>query len=214
VVVEEIVTPTILLIDDPAETDMNEDVIIDIYNNDIGIPLCATLIIVTQPEHGTLIIDDNDTPTNLFDDVITYVPNQDYYGTDTFEYQVEDCNGNLSNIATVTINVGTVGPACEIVVYNAVSPNNDGVNDIIIINGLECHPDNTVEIYNRWGVLVFETEKYGSNNNYFRGISEGRSTVSQGEELPDGTYFYILKYVDTQDGNSNKQKTGYLYLNR
>ena len=206
--------PAILLVDDPAETDMNEEVIIDIYNNDIGIPACATLVIITQPANGTLLFYDNGTPTNLLDDVVTYVPNTNYYGTDYFEYQVIDCDGNLSNIAIVTIQIGTVGPACVVEVYNAISPNYDGINDILIIQGLDCHPQNTVEIYNRWGVLVYETESYATKNNYFSGISEGRTTVAQGEELPDGTYFYIIKYVDTQDGNTNKQKTGYLYLNR
>jgi len=214
IVVEEIVNPTFMLVDDLAETDMNQEVIIDIYNNDIGIPTCATLVIITQPLHGTLDFYDNGTPTNLLDDVITYIPDTNYYGTDYFEYQVIDCNGNSSNIARVTIQIGTVGPACEIKIFNAISPNYDGINDILIIQGLECHPENSVEIYNRWGVLVYETQNYATKNNYFSGISEGRSTVSQGEELPDGTYFYIIKYVDTQDSNTNKQKTGYLYLNR
>ena len=193
---------------------MNEEVIINIYSNDIGIPSCATLIIITQPAHGTLLILDNGTPTNLLDDIVTYVPNQDYYGTDYFEYQVVDCNGNLSNIAKVTIEIGKVAAPCVVEIFNAISPNNDGINDILIIQGLDCHPQNSVEIYNRWGVLVYETESYATKNNYFRGISEGRSTVSTGEELPDGTYFYVLKYVDTQENNTSKQKTGYLYLNR
>lgn len=42
---------------------------------------------------------------------------------------------------------------------------------------------------------------------------EGRATVSQGEELPVGTYYYIIEYLDTNK-NIRQQKTGYLYLNR
>ena len=115
---------------------------------------------------------------------------------------------------TVNINVGTVRPACEVEVFNAVSPDGDGINDILVIWGLDCHPNNTVQVYNRWGVEVYNTTAYGTNGNYFRGISEGRVTLSQGEELPVGTYFYIIKYVDTTKANIARDKTGYLYLNK
>ena len=199
--------------DGPIQTDMNEEIIISIYDNDSEIPICGTLT-VTQPANGTVVVDNNGTPNDPSDDIVTYIPNPDYYGTETFTYQVCDCSGNCSEFATVTINVGTVYPACIVEVFNAVSPDGDGINDVLVIWGLDCHPENTVEIYNRWGVLVYETRGYGSNNNYFRGVSDGRVTVSNGEELPVGTYFYIIKYVDTKDNNTNKQKTGYLYLNR
>ena len=198
--------------DGPRQSDVNEDVIIDIFDNDLFVPVCGT-ITITQPEHGTVVINDNGTPNDLSDDFITYTPDQDYYGTDTFTYQICDCDGNCSNIATVTINIGAVFPACEVQVFNAISPDGDGINDVLVIWGLDCHPDNTVEIYNRWGVEVYKTTAYGSNNNYFRGISEGRVTVSQGEELPVGTYYYIIEYLDTNT-NTRQQKTGYLYLNR
>jgi uncharacterized repeat protein (TIGR01451 family)/gliding motility-associated-like protein len=102
---------------------------------------------------------------------------------------------------------------CKIEVFNAVSPNGDGLNDVFYIRGLECYPDNTVEIYNRWGVLVFERSGYNNTDKAFKGISEGRVTVKQSEELPVGTYFYILKYK--KDANTNAyEKAGYLYLNR
>ena len=59
---------------------------------------------------------------------------------------------------------------------------------------LECYPENTVEIYNRWGVKVYDTENYNNDTRAFRGVSEGRDTVKESAELPTGTYFYILKY--------------------
>ncbi len=96
---------------------------------------------------------------------------------------------------------------CVIEVFNAVSP-----NQVFYIRGLECYPDNTVEIYNRWGVLVFERSGYNNSDRAFIGNSEGRVTVKQSEELPTGTYFYIFKYKDT-DSNAH-EKAGYLYLNR
>ena len=101
---------------------------------------------------------------------------------------------------------------CVIEVFNALSPNGDGDNDVFYIRGLECYPDNTVEIFNRWGVLVFERDHYNNDDRAFRGVSEGRVTVNQSEELPEGTYYYVFKY---KDSNANvHQKAGYLYINR
>jgi hypothetical protein len=60
--------------------------------------------------------------------------------------------------------------------------------------------------------LVFERENYNNTDRAFKGISEGRLTVNAPKELPDGVYFYILKYKDV---NANvQQKAGYLYINR
>jgi hypothetical protein len=61
-------------------------------------------------------------------------------------------------------------------------------------------------------VLVYETDNYNNSDKAFRGVSEGRVTVSQSSELPTGTYYYVLIYKDS-DGNGH-QKAGYLYLNR
>ncbi|MCG9794061.1 DUF7507 domain-containing protein [Flavobacterium algicola] len=101
---------------------------------------------------------------------------------------------------------------CKVEPMTAVSPNGDGDNEMFYIKGLECHPDNTLEIYNRWGVLVFERTNYNNSDRSFRGVSEGRLTVSQGSELPEGNYYYILNYKDN-DSNMH-QKAGYLYINR
>ena len=101
---------------------------------------------------------------------------------------------------------------CVVVVSNALTPNGDGMNDYFHIEGLDCFSNNTVEIYNRWGVLVFETSRYNNVDNVFEGFSKGRTTISQPEGIPAGTYYYVIKYVDFS-GNG-VQKVGYLYLNR
>ena len=100
----------------------------------------------------------------------------------------------------------------ELEIFNLVTPNGDGDNDVLVIRNIEMYPDNSVEIYNRWGVKVFEIEGYGQDGKFFRGISEGRATVSQSSELPVGTYWYILKYKNAQ--GIWKQRVGYLYLNK
>ena len=106
-------------------------------------------------------------------------------------------------------------PCSTLTIFNAVSPNGDNKNDYFKIDGLtECSSDNTVEIYNRWGVKVFETNNYDSNGNVFRGYSEGRVTISKDKMLPTGTYFYILNFKYSGAKSQTVKKSGYLYLSR
>ena len=88
--------------------------------------------------------------------------------------------------------------ACgNVVVHNAFSPNGDGMNDLFKIDSIDettCYPENHVEIYNRWGILVFETDNYNNTTNAFDGTSRGRTTIKQSDGLPAGTYFYIINY--------------------
>lgn len=97
-------------------------------------------------------------------------------------------------------------------VINVITPNGDGVHDVLAINGLENYPNNTVKIYNRWGVMVYQTRAYDTVGNVFDGTSQGRVTVDQDNKLPVGTYFYIIDYQD--DTGNMKQLSGYLYINR
>ncbi|WP_291111867.1 gliding motility-associated C-terminal domain-containing protein, partial [Flavobacterium sp. UBA4120] len=143
-------------------------------------------------------------------------------GDYVFEYKISGGDCPLSIMVKMTVNndCGGIVLGCGVVkVHNAFSPNGDSRNEVFIIDNIEdtvCYPDNTVEIYNRWGVLVFETKNYNNGTNVFDGTSQGRSTVSQSSGLPTGTYYYIVNYTSF-DGNgkiqSNK-KDGYLYLTR
>ncbi|TMM56337.1 T9SS type B sorting domain-containing protein [Maribacter algarum] len=99
----------------------------------------------------------------------------------------------------------------DVEVFNVVTPNGDGAHDYLIITGLDVRLNNTLEIYNRWGVLIYSTTSYNTNGNTFDGRSQARATYSSGEKLPVGTYFYILNYEDL-DG-TNKSLSGHIYLN-
>src|SRR5690606_22911518 len=101
---------------------------------------------------------------------------------------------------------------CTLTVHNALSPNNDGMNDFLNIKGIECYPDNTVQIYNRWGVLVFELDGYESGAKVFQGFSDGRTTINRKEALPSGTYIYVLHINDSAETTITKK--GYLNINR
>ncbi|MEN8788807.1 MAG: gliding motility-associated C-terminal domain-containing protein, partial [Flavobacteriaceae bacterium] len=100
----------------------------------------------------------------------------------------------------------------DIEVFNVVTPNGDGIHDVLTISGLENFPNNTIRIYNRWGVQVFQTRAYDTQGNVFDGTSEGRVTVDRDNKLPVGTYFYILDYEN--EFGEMKSISGYLYINR
>lgn len=99
----------------------------------------------------------------------------------------------------------------DVVIYNGITPNGDGDNDFFFIDGIEQYPDNSVTIFNRWGVKVYETRGYNNTNKIFDGTSDGRITLSQNDRLPVGTYFYVITY--NRNGETVK-KAGYLYIQR
>lgn len=94
----------------------------------------------------------------------------------------------------------------EVFSYNLVSANGDRKNDNFMIDCISQFPNNNVKIFNRSGVLVYEADGYDNHNVVFRGIGE-KGVYTVGNELPVGTYFYI---IDKRDGS--KPKTGYLEL--
>ncbi|MEE1898248.1 gliding motility-associated C-terminal domain-containing protein, partial [Flavobacterium rakeshii] len=134
-----------------------------------------------------------------------------------YMYKDETCPSLKLNL-TVEDNCKII--ECEpILVHNAFSPNGDNINETFVIDNIdntECYPDNSVEIYNRWGILVFETRNYNNTSNAFDGISRGRTTVNKSVGLPTGTYFYILNYTsfDGKGVMQTNSKSGYLFLSR
>lgn len=84
---------------------------------------------------------------------------------------------------------------CDIEVFNAFSPNNDGKNDFWYIDNLINFVPNTVYIYSRWGDELQAIENYDNINAYWDG------TDKNGNDLPPGTYFYV---VITDDPGQNQ----------
>ncbi|WP_371258471.1 gliding motility-associated C-terminal domain-containing protein [Flavobacterium sp. Root420] len=141
-------------------------------------------------------------------------------GNYVFEYKITDQNCPRSIFLSMEINDDCKVLACtNVLIHNAFSPNGDGINDVFKIDGIDeitCYPENTVEIYNRWGVLVFETSNYNNTTNAFDGTSRGRTTIKKSDGLPTGTYFYIINYKSL-DGNNviqSNKRDGYLYLSK
>lgn len=70
---------------------------------------------------------------------------------------VTDANGCKDSLQ---LNLGCESP---IVIPQLFTPNADGKNDVFVIEGLERYPNNTVNIYNRWGNLVYSATNYQNN---------------------------------------------------
>lgn len=85
-----------------------------------------------------------------------------------------------------------------------MSPNGDGVNDKLVIEGIENSPNNTLQIFNRYGVMVFSKKNY---TNEFDGLSNVGAVISKNSGLPSGIYYYVIILNDL-----NKKHQGYLYL--
>jgi gliding motility-associated-like protein len=100
-----------------------------------------------------------------------------------------------------------IDPNCPNIfnVPEAFSPNGDGFNDLYVIQGLMEFPNHSLKIYTRWGALVFQAAPYLNDWNG----TAGEGTLPLGEELPTGTYYFILDL-----GNGTDPLTGYIYLNR
>lgn len=89
----------------------------------------------------------------------------------------------------------------SLVVFQGISPNGDGRNDTWLIPGIEQYPNNLVQIFNRWGNLVFERKGYNNSDPW--------TGQWNGKELPDGTYFYLIEL-----GNNAGRLSGWVVVQR
>ena len=89
---------------------------------------------------------------------------------------------------------------------NAFSPDNDGVNENWVIEGLGQFPEHDLRIYSRWETIVLKEAPY---QNDWNGESRVSYSNSNEQNLPEGTYFYILDL-----GNGQPPIKGFIYLKR
>lgn len=87
---------------------------------------------------------------------------------------------------TDTVEVGSEQETC-ITIPNAISPNGDNINDVWNIDMIELYPEAEVRIYNRWGELVWASEK---------GYPAPWDGTSRGRKLPIDSYHYIINLHD------------------
>ena len=88
----------------------------------------------------------------------------------------DKCGQQVTETVLIPIKV------CEVIPMNVMTPNGDGMNEFLVFQFLENFPNNHLIVYNRWGMVVFEEDNY--QNDW------------DGDNLSDGTYFYILSLND------------------
>lgn len=108
------------------------------------------------------------------------------------DFQGTAFDGQVTSEKSVTQPYLAIGAALtdmSIVVYNAVSPNGDGLNEFLIIGNIENYPGNKFTLFNRWGDKVFEIENYDNQERVFR----GRANIGGDGALVNGTYYYVIE---------------------
>ena len=161
--------------EDLIEVDFNGSTIFNVTDNDIipgSLPGTFSINITNDVDHGLLI--------NNGDGNVTYTPDESYFGTDQFIYEIcLDCNNEtICRWAIATINVTTE----ECLIPTVITPNDDGMNDAVEITCVDQNPENELVVYNRWGDEVYRASPY---NNDWKGTYND-------QPLPDGTYFYVF----------------------
>jgi gliding motility-associated-like protein len=180
------------------------------------------------PQNFTLLAAPSNGSFTLFPDgSFEYTPFASFTGTNFFIYEVcDDNNPAACDWATAYILVEEAITDTipgdddeqeieeELRIPEGFSPNYDGFNDYFYREGLGNYPDARIEVYNRWGMKLYEqdnygnTGKWGSADAWWDGSSNKKFTTGQ-EKLPTGTYFYILYLND-----GNEPITGSVFLNR
>ncbi|MGB1736095.1 MAG: gliding motility-associated C-terminal domain-containing protein, partial [Schleiferiaceae bacterium] len=109
--------------------------------------------------------------------------------TTTYFIQVEDING-CTDTASVQVFVKELD---SVVIYantygniqNVITPNGDGMNDVLDLSGITNGDPCEFTVYTRWGTPVYNQEVY---NNAWGGTTDG------GAKLEDGTYYFVLTH--------------------
>lgn len=125
----------------------------------------------------------------------TYVP-----GTLTITTDSGSNSITKNDVERVSVN----GLPAEPGVRSAISPNGDGINDVLTIDNIQNYPNNKLTIVNSTGTKVFELTGYNNVNKAF----DGHSNVTGAKQQP-GTYYYMLQYTNA---GAIKYKTGYVVL--
>ncbi|MCW3122268.1 MAG: surface protein [Flavipsychrobacter sp.] len=117
---------------------------------------------------------------------------------DTYTVTVTDINK-----CTISASA-TVSDSCDqVVIADVITPNGDGINDAWLIDGLQNYPNNLVQVFGKWGDLLYSKSNYHSD---FKGAG------NNGGPLPDGTYIYLLKLDGANTSDENKVFKGTIMI--
>ena len=167
----------ILATDDEVIIPFGESIDFNVLTNDI-VSEEVEVTFINGPNFGSLV--------PLGKGQFTYTPPFNFVGTDVANYLLSS-KGCDQVIGTVTFRVGE-NAACE--APSIITPNGDGINDVFVVPCLLDNtnfPANRVLIFNQWGDEVYRSSTPYTND--WNGTFDG-------EDLPAGTYFYIIDFGD------------------
>jgi gliding motility-associated-like protein len=104
------------------------------------------------------------------------------------ELLVRAVNNEIPDGASCQYSVSGKAEACEVIVKpsNVFTPNGDGINDFLEFDLIQVYPGSGLQVFNRWGKLIFEDSGYSND--------------WDGEDYEAGTYYYVLDVNDPTQG--------------
>ncbi|MCB9224591.1 MAG: gliding motility-associated C-terminal domain-containing protein [Crocinitomicaceae bacterium] len=171
-------------VNDSVSTYPNTLVSVNAYLNDQGDS--TTITIINNPLHGVA--------THLGNGEFEYTPDIGFIGLDSLTYEICDpiCVNNCEQAKIYF----TVNDNQDVVIPNGFTPNSDGYNDTFVILHLEQYADNSIVIFNRWGDKVYDAAPY---KNDWGGETVNAKMKVMGDQVVDGTYYFILDLGDGSD---------------
>lgn len=117
-----------------------------------------------------------------------------------YTVKISDSKGCFERVNTYTVHILEKS---SVDVPTAFTPNGDGVNDRIMVDGWGIKKLNYFRVYNRWGELIYETSDLNAGwDGYYKGVPQNIET-----------YVYHTE-VETYTDSKPVQKTGYFKLLR
>ena len=175
--------------DDIFAIPSNESRIYDVIDND-EFDESVIITIIGQPVQGQAFVDNGK---------ITFIPESGFFGEVNIIYEI--CSEFCSNFCSRANLIISVGDDEDCTVPTIFTPNNDSVNDVLVIECLSSdnYSGNRLLIFNQWGDEVYSAQPY---------TNDWQGTYAN-KPLPAGTYFYVL---DLNDGS--RPVNGFIVLER
>lgn len=101
--------------------------------------------------------------------------------------------------STTSIDTGLIR------IHNVITPNGDGQNDFLIIDGISQYKNASLQILDKWGDVVYAEDNY---HNTWAG------TDKKGNDLASGTYYYLVKLNAQNTAGGKSNYTGYIMIQR
>ncbi|MBL0046315.1 MAG: gliding motility-associated C-terminal domain-containing protein [Flavobacteriales bacterium] len=163
----------------PLWVDAGEDQDIDVFTStQLDGAAASGLNVLWSVVSGNGIFSNaNDTSTQVVDLAV---------GENVFVLSATFGQGCAQSTDTVLITVN------DIFIPQGFSPNGDGVNDSFRITGINAFPGNDLKVFNRWGQEVVGQSGYAN---------DWKGSGSNGQDLPDDTYFYVLNLTPERTYN-------------